>query len=79
MDEHDLLAEALAASEMALRATARLANPALERLERAAISGQHVPRSTITMGQRLAQELAEAEARAKRLRAEAAARQRTGS
>ena len=76
MDEHDLLAEALAASEMALRATARLANPALERLEHAAISGQHVPRSTVTLGRRLAQDLAEAEARAKRLRAETAADRR---
>ena len=75
MDDNELLAEA---AEAALRATAKLAGPALERVGRAAISGLHAPRSTITMGQRLAQDLAEAEARAKRLREEAAARQQTG-
>jgi hypothetical protein len=74
------LAEAVLAAEAALRATAKLAAPALERLERAAISGLHIPRSTITLGQRLARDLQEAEVREKWLREAAAARQQqTGS
>jgi len=64
----ELLAEAVLAAEAALRATAKLAAPALERLERAAISGLHIPRSTITLGERLARDLQEAEVREKWLR-----------
>jgi hypothetical protein len=77
MDDAELLAEAVLAAEWAYRVTARLAAPALERLERAGRSGIPVARSEIVHGQRLARELAEAEGRAMRLRAEAAARQRT--
>jgi hypothetical protein len=78
MDDTELLADAVLAAEAALLAAAKLAAPTFERLERAAISGLHVPRSTITLGQRLARDLREAEARAKWLREEAAAWQRGG-
>jgi ABC-type uncharacterized transport system permease subunit len=49
MDERELLAEALVAAESAYRLSVRLAAPTLERLERAAISGLRIPRSTIAL------------------------------
>jgi hypothetical protein len=53
MSNAELLAEAVLAAESALRATARLAAPMLERLKRAAASGTLIPRSTIAHGQRV--------------------------